>query len=132
MISLEKQVVNLELSKRLKELGVKQESYFKWVGAQLWDETQQSDYESKSTPPRSTCIAAFTVAELGELLPPYWMLLKNIDYFRLLWWKASPEDEYQETLMLRKSDYELTADTPADCMAKMLIYLVENKFVILS
>ena len=30
MISLEKQVCNLELAKRLKELGVKQERYFDW------------------------------------------------------------------------------------------------------
>ena len=33
MILLEKQVVNLELSKRLKELGVKQESYREWSEA---------------------------------------------------------------------------------------------------
>jgi hypothetical protein len=68
MMELSKQVVSLELSKGLKELEVKQESYFKWVGDQLWDETQQSDYESPSTSPRSTWIAAFTVAELGNLL----------------------------------------------------------------
>jgi hypothetical protein len=60
MMELSKQVVSLELSKGLKELEVKQESYFKWVGDQLWDETQQSDYESPSTSPRSTWIAAFT------------------------------------------------------------------------
>jgi len=61
-------VVSLGLARKLKELGVKQESYFKWVGDQIWDETQQSDYESSSTPLRDTWISAFTVAELGELL----------------------------------------------------------------
>lgn len=38
----------------------------------------------------------------------------------------SPEEEYQQTLKLRHSDYEVSEDTQACCMAKVLMYLVEK------
>src|ERR1051325_10817319 len=62
-MQLEQQVCSLELAKRLRELGVKQESYFYWffeeynhepVGWRI--QTEEGDY------------SAFTVAELGEML----------------------------------------------------------------
>lgn len=70
-LPLEKQVTSLELSKRLKELGASQESYFKWVDGELWDRTMQSDYETPGTAPRSEWIAAFTASELGEMFPEH-------------------------------------------------------------
>lgn len=85
-MKLESQVCSLELAKRLKELGVEQESYFYWADEELvvkWDEAQggglafedgksvyrenyqdgwTQDYEIKEI------YSAFTVAELGSIL----------------------------------------------------------------
>jgi hypothetical protein len=64
-MKLESQVCSLELSKRLKQLGVKQESYFVWscmAGASKWE--VREDWANED----SRWISAFTVAELGEIL----------------------------------------------------------------
>ena len=67
MIPLEKQCVSLELAKRLKELGVEQTSYFAW-----WERRYKTplltDKALRETPNYHR-IAAFTVAELEEMLP---------------------------------------------------------------
>src|SRR4051812_31893305 len=67
-MKLEEQVVSLELAKRLKELGVKQESIFFWnVGH--WDEPQliaPSFMGSTGILPSGENYSAFTVAELVE------------------------------------------------------------------
>ena len=75
-MELSQQVVNLELSKRLKELGVKQESLFQWIEEfdnefkiypssphfphPDWRHINTIDYYSYS---------AFTASELLEMLP---------------------------------------------------------------
>ena len=62
ILPLEKQVCSLELAKKLKELGVRQESIFYWEkrdGWELVDDPYDDQFELYS---------AFTVAELGELL----------------------------------------------------------------
>lgn len=72
-MEIEKQVCSLELAKRLKELGVKQESYFTWCinsgkaellhnhSVALAVRDKLHDFEGN--------YSAFTVAELGILLP---------------------------------------------------------------
>ncbi len=76
MISLEKQVCNLELAKRLKELGVKQESFWAWYETTDRDDTprlNRFDEHCTVCPlPKQAWeekYAAFTVSELGEMLP---------------------------------------------------------------
>jgi hypothetical protein len=118
MIPLEKQVCSRQLSERLRELGVKQESYFKWVGDEIWDPTQQSDYETQSTLPRNKWIAAFTVAELGEILKDHTALSTEWSKVHKQWYLGyDPANTFSET--------------EADARAKILIYLVENKLVTL-
>ena len=64
MMPVEHQVCSHELAKRLAELGVRQESVFWWVDRKLMYTGGRASHA-----PRHGGIAAFTVAELGEMLP---------------------------------------------------------------
>lgn len=140
-MKLEQQVCSLELAKRLKELNVKQESLFYWCGSHSnpdapWEIHNWKVYNSEfrfryyqSDDP----ISAFTVAELGEMLP------KEID--------IDPKDEairhYHLTCTKWTNgwivDYEfygddsklvsIEADTEADARGTMLQYLLENGII---
>ena len=70
-MKLENQVVSLELAKKLKELGVKQESLFYWT--ELNGEPFLmivKDFEGESIPEdrKDKFISAFTVSEIFPLL----------------------------------------------------------------
>jgi hypothetical protein len=124
-MKLETQVCSLELAKRLKELGVKQESAFGWydtdlAGPQLVSRKSESPLARKYGDP----IAAFTVAELGENLPLH---LDNVDWLYV--WKSIVDwsvgygcpdaDGFNYRVVL-------TSATEANARAKMLVYLIEN------
>lgn len=133
-MTLEQQVCSLELAKRLKKLGVKQESLFWWL-----------DYKDERTPILSVwngdastqCWFAFTVAELGLLLPWYiesrfledadkWLKIEkdeNVD--GSVRWNISYQDEMGTDL------FDVFDSSEADARAKMLIYLIENKIITL-
>ena len=89
-MKLEDQVCSLELAKRLKELGVKQDSLFwykRWIpekGSTYFMPEWKLSLYSKSTVNEYEYISAFTVAELGEMLPT---ILKNDDRLQLGWAK---------------------------------------------
>ena len=65
-MNLEDQVCSLELAKKLKELGVKQESIFWWIEFVNGWELRFATFK---VPTLNDVISAFTVAELGEGLP---------------------------------------------------------------
>jgi len=77
-MKLENQVVSLELAKKLKELGFKQESLFWW---RVWNDGRaEADYLGGYTPKElgenkemefEGFYSAYTVAELGELIEYY-------------------------------------------------------------
>src|SRR3990167_9737514 len=82
-MKLENQVTSLELSKRLKELGIKQDSLFWWIIPTDSDYKANPKNKSVLIYEKELCrdgncghkpISAFTVSELGELLP------KNLKY----------------------------------------------------
>lgn len=116
-MKLENQVVSLELAKKLKELGVKQDSLLCWskINEMVWlsDDFKNSRYYSLEA-----FISAFTVAELGEILKRNGC--KSFQSFDVdgMWccWHRSTN---------------FIADTEADARAKMLIYLLENKLITL-
>ena len=109
-------VCDIEYSKRLKELGVKQESLFYWVKMShgnwnlgLYSEiTQWQGYDS---------ISAWTVAELGEKLPTAIngtsiIIFKN-DYGEYICSDESPEATFSDTKL-------------SNSLAKMLIHLIKE------
>lgn len=127
-MKLENQVVSLELAKKLKKLGFKQESYFYWadnedgewqlclnwknkeyddpiifVGREL-EENEDGDY-----------YPAYIVAELGEMLPggySSWNGYKDK-------WSCEPGDE----------SFIVQGNIEADARAKMLVYLKKNNLI---
>ncbi len=136
-MKLENQVCNLELSKRLKELGVKQESLFHWMDCSnglIQFHPEPEDFERPKYTVGYLPIhlikfvdhwSAFTSTELGELLPGHWCLAQRHEWEGKQVWSFIPpiknEEGYPDL-----SDEFIDSNTEADARAKMLIYLLEN------
>lgn len=138
-MTLEKQVVSLELAKRLKELGVKQESLFYWSYYDDGNERnspQIAFVDNCNLSFMEDLVSAFTVAELGEMLPSN---LNNTLEFELmengLWLSCDKSGDGEWIIGYGEDGVNLFeilyANTEADARAKMLIYLLENKLITL-
>lgn len=121
-MKLENQVCSLKPAKKLKKLGVKQESLFVWWKSRvdntwqlLWSAIISEDKKTHKKLPEYC--SAFTVAELGERLANAFRQLSGTlineprGYFKRLWIKLTG------------------FDNEAENRAKMLIYLIENKLL---
>lgn len=122
-MTLENQVCSLELAKRLKELGVKQDGslfvHLKTKHAKGVYFAADHIRNVLSDPGVNWC-AAWTVAELGEMLP------SRISSYRLGLAYACEGGESSGCL----PDYKvLVRDTEADSRAAMLIYLIEQGII---
>lgn len=119
-MNLEDQVCSLELAKRLKELGVRQDSYF-WHTEQL-NKNEKPIYNPiipvELKDDSHNFYAAFTVAELGMLLPSY--RIYTMKYVTRNSWRAKDNFTYISPIQ---------ASTEANARAKMLIYLIENNLI---
>ena len=129
-MKLKDQVCNLELAKKLKELGVKQESVCYWRQFQLdsefdnqiiWDVDTEMSYRSTISNVLQS-IAAFTVAELGEMLQTDQGLLIPVPVDGR--WNA-PSPKNGQVVNLGR----IGNTSEADARAKMLIYLLENDLI---
>lgn len=91
-LKLEDQVVSLKLAKKLKELGVKQESLYVWVdkfpvfndkerivSIREYKDRLATSLLSEEARKLVKTYSAFTVAELGEKLPDYTKELGNLE-----------------------------------------------------
>jgi hypothetical protein len=148
-MKLEQQVCSLESAKRLKELGVKQESLFKWVdwldygnNTKFLPSGSYLAYKDDSIWKRVVIgeggyYSAFTVAELGEMLPREVEISDSNLNKKFFYW-SSVKENTAETRWLamyetvgRSAPLERLgihlADTEAEARAMMLIYLLENK-----
>jgi hypothetical protein len=133
-MKLENQVCSLELAQKLKNLKIDQESYFYCYQTYkgLWalgDTTEMLNHAvdlGSMTAPQFNTACAFTVAELGEMLPPHWKLLRGAHYHYCEWWIGEPGPMRPGSVTrFHRED----AHTEADARAKMLIYLLENKII---
>ena len=141
-MNLEQQVCSLDLAKRLKELGVKQESYFQWkeiidnhehaepwvFHAEIEVKDTKGHYKDKNDKWEERVYSAFTVAELGEMLPC------KVDEYQWRGNKTAKDNAFEVKYRRRKANRtEMLrierSDTEADARAKMLIYLIENKLL---
>lgn len=107
VMDLESQVCSLELAKQLKDLGVEQKSLYIWVdcgGGELCWELKEHD--GRWVDPRRS---AFTVAELGVLLPNG---CETWCEYGTTWYVSSGEE----------FDPYVDADTEANARAKFLIW----------
>lgn len=132
-MELEDQVVSLQLAKKLKKLGFKQESlHYYYFNAGEYTGAIVDGYGYKDTTQEfkdSKLVSAYTVAELGEILP------------HLLWLKGrDPQDfdgveiYYYDNRWFVKYEFsdkkiETNDVTEANARAKMLIYLKENNLI---
>lgn len=140
-MKLEDQVCSLELAKRLKELGVRRESAFYWIGHYI----NTTDCVEKPETARLQLgdygteymwkYPAFTVAELGEMLPGHF----GMDWF-LQFWKTDLSGpaiysiNYKDPKTEGESEIGWMRQTiiepkEADARAKMLIHLIEKGIV---
>lgn len=127
MIPLEQQVCSLELAKKLKALGVKQESYFLWCeikesGGSITSHVFACEHENAEDFAMVKgdevvgVYSAFTVAELGEMLPRQCTQSRTEEEVRVHYaWGLSGYEENN-----------FFAATEADARAKMLIHLLET------
>jgi hypothetical protein len=138
-MNLSDQVVSLELSKRLKELGIEQESLYSWFDTKRYGiiiENSNSAFDLEHYLSVQRIASAFTVAELGEMLPAY----QNINGDRCLlrldkfYRPGNSRIEYScEYWILKDHHYSLGKGeydvNEANARANMLIYLLENKLI---
>jgi predicted amino acid racemase len=114
-MKLQSQVCTLEQAKKLNELGVKQDSLFYWIDRKDKSRVVYSglieDIEKLTT------YSAFTVAELGVMLPCYYVVYYTVAHGYCVCRKME-NGELQRPL--------LTGCTQAKAGAAMLIFLLEN------
>ncbi len=152
-MTLEQQVTSLEISKRLKELGVKQESWWYWCKNKDGAFIESWEYKKRNLTTDIEHLSAFTVAELGEMLPDYTRKLGNLEigscktdhvdmkpnrggrYGSSWWnisywtWKNSFTSKHKDLYLERDSKHLIQDSTEANARGKMLIYLLENKLI---
>lgn len=138
-MNLEQQVCSLELAKKLKELGVKQESLFYWLDDRDCTEFECEDCKYKTSilnnisglENDNSLYSAFTVAELGEMLPDK---IKDEDN-ETCWFYHDKNNNCHRISYVHACEeacspfLEVKGEIEANARAKMLIYLIENKLI---
>ena len=129
MLPLEQQVVNLELSKKIEELGVKQESLF------VWEYYNENCYGVRYRPyavvpdfyNQYKLFSAFTASELLEMLPGSLMLQEKCT--RLFLCKSNNKFNVKYDTGYNEYYDWVWDENICNALAKMLIYLIEENII---
>ncbi|MGF6428200.1 hypothetical protein [Bradyrhizobium elkanii] len=119
----EDQVCDRDLAEKLRSLGVAQDSAFFWSGDQLFHTYSHIRIDEKND------VSAFTVAELGQMLPAE-ITLQDRQYdfgTRIRVFTEHAEWVVEYTWVDRS--IHTSARFEADARAKMLVHLIENNLV---
>jgi hypothetical protein len=130
-MDLKKQVVSLEYAKRLKELGVYADTYFHWAfnpfahGQEWFLDDENLAYDPDYS------ISAFTVAELGELLPIEIFGVEGMRYDLNIWkskegWNAAYWWDEDSRRRVKTMSITFNEKNLVDAMARTLISLIEQ------
>lgn len=129
---MEKYVCNLKHSTKLKELGVKQESYWFWVIFDNGDTYLRVRWEAEQYKRQHgddvKIYAAPCVGELGEMLPVFIQEKGKIPIY-LNQMKDSKEFYLDFQYPDKEYAVAVKADTEANARAAMLESLIENKLM---
>ena len=121
-MDLAQQVCSLELAKQLKALGVKQDSCFYWGSNNDVFQPMEPDTN------KYVVCSAFTVAELGEMLPNH---LEQDGYWFLS--EIRTESNKWDVAYTNRTDttrlFNVNESNEANARAKALIYLIENNLL---
>lgn len=127
-MTLDQQVVSLELARKLKELGVKQESVFVWY--------TNADFghllylgEDGMRPMEAKTYSAFTVAELGNIIyTRIKVITPRYDLDNKRW---QFELVHIEEPIEGKTTGLMFTDKEADIRAEQLIFLIKHEQITL-
>lgn len=130
MTNIEKHVTSLELSKKLKGLGIMQDSQFYWV----LDSEFNAYLPTYNTLPefeRHDCYSAYLASELMEMLPQ-WIHHDTRSYagrtpMRISHWNDRYSIEYHDVFeapIYRQGGYP----TLVEAIAQSLIWCIENGY----
>lgn len=132
-MKIENQCVSLELAKKLKDLGCKQESYFYWIEE---ENERFGIYGIGDANPKTywsvPYISAFTVAELGEMLPAQLHIEVSVQHPVHQFITEKQFSQWHAVYICAGCMGKLgsqIAHTEADARAAMLVYLLENKLI---
>lgn len=127
-MKLKQQVCSLEVAKRLKELGAKQEGLYGWIEKQpgywrLWSSGECENWEGET-------YTAFTIAELWDLLPStcpeHGGVLQICPAFSDGAWFVGYGDHMNGKGCHVEGGGGISIP---ETFAKMLVYLLENKLI---
>lgn len=138
-MELSKQITSLELSRKLRALGLKQESLFMWSSDSKlyirWD-LYMVDVEAQVLVKKSyfndaiDFYSAFTVAEMGEILrDDKHAMTQWVDEENEMWCVHCEIDDGKMTDTRGALIHEEKAFTEADARAAMLQYLIEHALI---
>lgn len=120
---IEQQLSSLELSKHLRKLGIKQKSLFYWIRVHTQDENIDGYVLAYSMNLLTDAInpkeiySAFTVAELGEIIPDFYSIRSKVTNEYICYWT------------IEDVRYPFSDKLEVNARAKILIFLLENKLM---